>query len=106
MISIEHPELWAVAGAAILMTIMRCGPILLPSEPIIRHGRALTIASHVAIGFALLSSCYRLFSLDASSTIAGLVFAGGGFIIFVASRSLPFALIGATIIYTGVRLVL
>jgi hypothetical protein len=102
----EHSDLWAVAAAATLMVMLRCGPILLPSEPITRHSRALTIASHVAIGFALLSALYRLFSLDAASIIAGLVFAGSGFIIFVTFRSLPTALIGATVIYAGVRLVL
>jgi hypothetical protein len=60
----------------------------------------------VAIGFALLSAVYRLFRLDAASILAGLVFAGGGFVIFVISRSLPIALIGATVIYAGVRIVL
>jgi hypothetical protein len=60
----------------------------------------------VAIGFALLSAVYRLFSLDAASILAGLVFAGGGFVIFVISRSFPIALIGATVIYAGVRIVL
>lgn len=102
----DHSELWAVTGAAILLVMLRCGPILLPSEPIIRYGRALTIASHVAIGFALLSAVYRLFSLDAASILAGLVFAGGGFVIFAIFRSLPAALIAATVIYAGVRLVL
>jgi hypothetical protein len=63
------------------------------------------LASHVAIGFALLSAFYRLFGLDAASIIAGLVFAGGGFVIFAIVRSLPAALIGATVIYAGVRLV-
>jgi hypothetical protein len=87
------------------MVMLRCGPILLPSEPIARHGRALTIASHVAIGFALLSAFYRLSALDTASVIAGSVFAGGGFVIFAIFRSLPAALVGATIIYAGVRLV-
>jgi hypothetical protein len=60
----------------------------------------------VAIGFALLSAFYRLFSLDAPSIIAGLAFAGSGFVIFAIFRSLPAALIGATVIYAGARLVL
>ena len=102
----DHVELLTTAGAATLMVLLRCVPVLLPTYLVTRYSQELSRASRLAIGLALLLALYRLLRLDSSSIVAGSVFAGGGLVIFVAYRSLAAALIGAAIIYAGMRLVL
>ncbi len=96
----------ALSGAIALMVALRCAPVLVPSEAIIRHGAALTIASWFAVSLALLFALFRLFSLEQGLLLTSLIFAGSGFLLFAVLRSLAAALVGATLVYLTTRFVL
>jgi hypothetical protein len=101
-----YPQLWTAAGAAALMVVLRCAPILLPPDVITRHNEALSRVSRLAISLALLLALYRLLGLDFHSVVAGSIFVGSGLAVFTFHRSLAAALIGAAVVYLGVRLIL
>lgn len=102
----DHVQELVLSGAIALMVALRCAPVVVPSEAIIRHGAAITIASRFAVSLALLFALFRLFSLEQGLMLTGLIFAGSGFLLFAILRSLAAALIGATLVYLTIRFVL